>query len=76
MFYCLILFEVCHQQAVQEIILWHPYAAQDEEEYESNDDFDSEGQSILDFEEDAEYEGSEPPEDIQYRPSPSPPRPS
>ena len=49
------------QEAVQEIVPWQPEQtqAEDEEEYESNDDYDSEGQFILDFEDDAEYSESE-----------------
>ena len=44
---------------VQEIVPQQEDNEQDEEEYESNEDFDAEGQLILDFEEDAEYSESE-----------------
>ena len=48
------------QVVVQDIVPWQDREQQEEEEeYESNEDFDSEGQLILDFEDDAEYSESE-----------------
>ena len=47
------------QEVVQEIVPWQADTEQDEEEYDRNVDFDSEGQLILDFEDDAEYSESE-----------------
>ena len=47
------------QEMVQEIVPWQENQDQDEEEYESNEDSVSEGQLIVDFEDDAEYSESE-----------------
>ena len=55
------------QDAVQEIVRWQPDTTQEEEEHESHEDFDSEGQLILDFEDDAEYSEPETLQILAYR---------
>ena len=47
------------QEVAQEIVTWQEENEQDEEEYESNEDVDSEGHLILDFDDDSEYSESE-----------------